>query len=312
MAAAASPSSSALPTALRRPVALVGAGALGTALAGRLHACGVPVCAVLSRTEARAEALAQRVGAPVASADLAALPPAARVVLLCVPDDAIDAVAARLAEGRHAWAGVLVAHTAGARPALPALAPLAEAGAVAFSFHPVQAFAAATPPEAFDGIVVGVEGAEAGAAYGRALAQALGARPVHVPSDAKTRYHLAAALASNGLVALAAAATDVLASIGLDADDARALLRPLLARTQANLAAAPPEDALTGPAARGDAATVAAHARALRTHAPRLAPLYAALTRELVRLATRHGTLDADAAAAVRTALAPPEGEAPG
>ena len=95
----------------------------------------------------------------------------------------------------------------------------------------------------------------------------------------------------------------MLASIGLDADEARALLRPLLARTQAHLADAPPADALTGPAARGDVATVAAHADALRAHCPRLAPLYAALTRELVRLAARHGLLDADAADALQAAV---------
>jgi predicted short-subunit dehydrogenase-like oxidoreductase (DUF2520 family) len=124
-----------------------------------------------------------------------------------------------------------------------------------------------------------------------------------VPAEAKTRYHLAAAVASNGLVALMGMVNEIIASADLDADDGWALMQPLIERTQANVAAHAPEGALTGPAARGDLKTVNAHLEALATHLPHLLPAYAALTNEMVRLAVRSGRLDAGQAEPVLDVL---------
>ena len=74
-------------------IALIGAGALGTALARRLAEEGYTIEAVFSRTPASARTLAQKVGAPVASAKLADLPGPVTLVFCCVPDDAVGGVA---------------------------------------------------------------------------------------------------------------------------------------------------------------------------------------------------------------------------
>jgi len=286
---------SATPPSQTPPMALVGAGAVGSGLGRRLVGCGYDVAAVLSRREAPARTLASEIGASVASDDLHALPDTVRVVWVCVPDDALDDVAASLAAVSHPWSDTLVAHTSGARPA-SALASLADAGSTCLSFHPVQTFTLQTPSDAFKGIVVGVEGADDAVPFGLSLARELGARAVRIATEDKTRYHCAAALASNGLVALMAAVEEVLASIGVTGDDATALIRPLVDRTWQSLADASVEDVLTGPAARGDRGTIRAHLEALQETTPHLTPLYAALTTEAVRVA-RRSTLD-DAAAA--------------
>ena len=83
------------------PIAVIGAGAVGTSLAQGLVASGHRVEAVLSRTTASAQALADRVGAPVAGSSGDALPPTVRLVLVCVPDDVIASVAAALATVDH-------------------------------------------------------------------------------------------------------------------------------------------------------------------------------------------------------------------
>lgn len=285
----------ATPPSQTPPMALVGAGAVGAALGRRLVRCGYDVAAVLSRRRAPARALADEIGAPLASEDVRDVPAEVRIVWLCVPDDALEDVAASLAAASPPWPDALAVHTSGARPA-SALAPLKAAGAACLSFHPVQTFTAETPPDAFDGIVVGVEGDDDAVAFGLSLARELGARAIRIATEDKTRYHCAAALASNGLVALMAAVEEVLASIGVTGDDARALLRPLVDRTWHNLAEAPAEDVLTGPAARGDRGTVRAHLEALQETTPHLTPLYAALTTEAVRVARRK-TLDDEAAA---------------
>jgi len=147
------------------PVAIVGAGALGTTLARRLVASGHSVEAVLSRTVTSARELADRVGAPVASDAVSDLPSAVRLVFVCVPDGAIASMGEALAKVDHPWPDTIVAHTSGAKTAA-ALTPLGEQGAATMSFHPLQAFAEDASPEAFEDIVAGLEGDE------RALAAA--------------------------------------------------------------------------------------------------------------------------------------------
>jgi predicted short-subunit dehydrogenase-like oxidoreductase (DUF2520 family) len=275
------------------PVALVGAGAVGTALARRLAERGVPVQAILSRDPADAQALAERVGAPVAAKAWSALPSTVRLVLLCVPDDALAAVAGALADVAHPWETTLVGHTAGGQTA-DVLAPLVREGAATLSFHPLQTFTPDTSPDAFDDIVIGIEGDPEAVAAGTALARTLGARPVVLSARGKALYHCAAALASNGLVALMAVVEELLAAADVEGEEASAaaLMAPLVEQTWAHLQSAPPEGALTGPVARGDEDTVAAHLDALRDHAPHLLPLYAALSTEMVRVAVRGGQLD--------------------
>lgn len=279
-------------------VALVGAGALGRALAPALRAAGVRLDAVVSRTRADAEALAARIGAPTASDRLADLPVATPCVICCVPDDAITPVAAELAAAGGDWTGRTVLHTSGAHGAA-ALAPLAGRGAAVLSFHPLQTFPPGSTPDVFRGIFVALEGDDAALPLGRRLAEALGARHVTLAAEAKPRYHLAATMASNFLVTLMALVDEVLGDAGIDAADRGGLVRPLVDRTWANLQQGRPDDVLTGPVARGDAATVQTHLAALRTHLPHLLPVYAALAGETVRVATRGGRLAPSAAEAL-------------
>jgi predicted short-subunit dehydrogenase-like oxidoreductase (DUF2520 family) len=274
------------------PVAVVGAGAVGTALARRLADCDYPVRAILSHSEASARALAERVGAAVGTNEVAALPAEVRLVLICVPDDAIEAVASDLAAVDHPWSHTIVGHTSGARTA-DALAPLAEQGAAPFSFHPLQTFPSGTSPEAFEDIAITVEGDPDAVLAGKVLARTLGARPVVLSARDKARVHCAAALASNGLVVLMAVVEEVLPEMDLDGDNRSAdLLAPLVERTFTNMQEAPPESVLTGPVARGDRDTLEAHLAALSEETPHLVPLYAALSTEMVRVAVRSGKLD--------------------
>lgn len=283
MAAPASPSDA-------PPVALIGAGAVGTTLARRLVQAGYEVRAVISRTVAGAMALAEQVGGATASDQTGDLPSEVRLVFLCVPDDVLPAVAEQLAATGHSWPQTVVAHTSGRHPA-SILAPLADAGAPTLSFHPLQTFTPNTSPDAFDGIAIAIEGEEEGIVVGRSLAHALGAHPVELSTTDKVRYHCAAALASNGLAALMGVVEEVLASTSLREADPDALFGPLVEQTWANVREQGAEGALTGPVARGDRDTVADHLEALSDTTPHLVPLYAALSTEMARMAVRRGSL---------------------
>lgn len=201
----------------------------------------------------------------------------AEVALLCVPDDEIATAAA--AVGAAAPRLRLIGHTSGATE----LDALAGAGAAAFSLHPLQ-----TIPDgdaALLGAPAAIEGSDAGALdFARELAGALGMVPFELPPGSRAAYHAAASIASNFLVTLEESAAALLAEAGIE--DGRALLAPLVLRSAANWAEAGAE-ALTGPIARGDEATVARHLEAIAATAPELEPLYLALATQTSRLTER-------------------------
>jgi predicted short-subunit dehydrogenase-like oxidoreductase (DUF2520 family) len=216
-------------------VHVVGAGRVGSALAARL---------------------AER-NLAVGAAD-------AELVLLCVPDRAIAAVAAGIEPGP--W----IAHVSGATP-LAALDPHERR----FGLHPLQTFTRGRGAEQLDGAFAAVT-AETDEAreLGFWLARTLGLEPFALADSRRDAYHAGAAVASNYLVTLRRAAGSLLEAAGAPPE----ALDPLMRRTIEN------GFELTGPIARGDWATVEAHIGAIRRERPELEQMYAALaeaTREL-------------------------------
>jgi predicted short-subunit dehydrogenase-like oxidoreductase (DUF2520 family) len=216
-------------------IAVIGAGRLGTALAQAMRTASLHVEGPLGRGQAHA--------------------PDTTLVLLCVPDGAIEEAARAVAEGP------LVGHCSGATT----LAPLA--GHDAFSLHPLM-----TVPAAGETVFAGATAAVAGHPAAAELATRLGMHPIEVADADRAAYHAAASMASNFLVTLESAAERIAATAGVS----RASLVPLVRATVDNWAAQG-RSALTGPIARGDTATVEGHRAALSERTPDLLPLYDAL-----------------------------------
>ena len=188
------------------------------------------------------------------------------LVLLCVPDSAIAEVAASVSPGP--W----VAHVSGATP-LGALKPHARR----FSVHPLQTFTRARGPEQLDGAWAAVMAeTEAARDAGRSLAETLGLRPFDLADSARTLYHAGAVFASNYVVTLHRAASLLFESAGAPPE----ALEPLMRRTIEN------GFELTGPIARGDWDTVAAHRFAIQEHRAELDHLYETLAGATLALAT--------------------------
>jgi predicted short-subunit dehydrogenase-like oxidoreductase (DUF2520 family) len=106
-----------------------------------------------------------------------------------------------------------------------------------------------------------------------ALVIEMGGEPVFISEEHRDLYHAALAGAANHLVTLVAQAADLLRAAGVT-DPAR-LLGPLLAASLDN-ALLLGDAGLTGPVARGDAETVAAHVAALSAAASASPPAVAA------------------------------------
>ena len=196
-------------------------------------------------------------------------------IVLCVPDAEIAAAAEVVTA-----AAPLVGHTSGATP----LSALAHAGVPVFGLHPLQSFA--HPGVRFEGAGAAVAGSTPEAvAFATHLAERLGMTPFEIDDEGRAAYHAAASMASNFLVTLKAAAEAVAAGAGLDRDEARRLLLPLVRQTVENVSELGPEAALTGPVARGDEATVEAQRAAVERVAPDLLDLFDELVRRTRALA---------------------------
>ncbi|HLH23877.1 MAG TPA: Rossmann-like and DUF2520 domain-containing protein [Chloroflexota bacterium] len=283
-------------------IGIVGAGRAGGALARALAAAGWPVVAVASRTPAHAERLAAALPQAAALPSAQAVVDAADLAFLTVPDAAIGPVAASVA-----WRpGQAVAHTSGV-DTLESLAPARQAGALVGSLHPLQTFGpapAADPLAPFAGITCALEADATLLPRLEAIVAALGARPVRLPAGAKPLYHAAAVVASNYLVTLLHLAAELWGAFGVDESTAIDALRPLVWGAVDNVAAHGPGQALTGPIARGDAATVEQHLAAIARARPEALDAYRTLARATLALARTEGSLTPEAAGALARLLA--------
>jgi len=260
-------------------IGLFGTGRVATALVPALVAAGHELVFVAGRTLPSVRALANL--AP--SAEAFSLPPAqalplADVYLLAVPDAAVP----QLLAGIKWPAGALVAHLAGALTvAVFAAAPQVCGGVL----YPLQTF---SPGRAIDwpAVPLFVEASEAAAeATLLALADSLSQRVARLDSVQRLRLHLGAVFASNFTNHALGIAHALLAEAELDFN----LLAPLVRETvEKALGASPSPFAVqTGPAARHDTPTLAAHTASLAAH-PAWQVLYTQLTHSIQAAAADH------------------------
>ena len=262
---------------------IVGAGRLGTALGAALVRKGWEAVAILDKDAGAARESRRIIGRGRAATDLRRAACPAGVVIIAVPDDAVEGVAAKLAKSAAPWAGRTVLHTSGLLPAR-ALAPLAKAGARVASLHPVQSFPRKDAPAAlFRGIVWGFDGDLGAFAAARTIAGGLGGGILMLSEGQKPLYHAACSLASNALVALEGTAVRLLLAAGIGPEEAAGTLLPLAQGTLQNVNNFGLGKSLTGPVARGDIATVGRHLAALRGH-PEALEVYRALGKQALLL----------------------------
>jgi predicted short-subunit dehydrogenase-like oxidoreductase (DUF2520 family) len=212
-------------------IRIIGPGRAGTSLAAALSARGWAFAGFLGRAD-----------------DLAGAARGVDVLVLATPDDAIAEVAAAI----EPVPSTTVVHLSGSL-GLEALAP-----------HPRRAGLHPLVPLPNRGVgaarlVSGVTFAVTGDPVARTIVDSLGGRVVEVADEDRAAYHAAACIAANHVVALLGQVERVAASVGLDLES----FLPLTRAAVDDVAALGPGAALTGPARRGDWATLSRHLDAL-------------------------------------------------
>jgi len=275
----------------RSRFALVGPGRAGTALSLALVERGWTATAVAGRVPdaPSTRRVADALGAPAVPVEQAGRD--ADVVVVATPDPEIGGAATALAHSLRRDA--LVVHLSGARSLhefddLLSARPDVAVG----SLHPLQTLPSGEIGRArLPGSWCAVDGPSERI---ERLALTLGMRPFRVDAAHRVDYHAAACVASNHLVALLGQVERLADNAGVPP----AAFLPLVRATLDNVEELGAAAALTGPVARGDAATVAAHIDALPAHER---DAYRALAAAALRL-TDHD--DEDLRAVVEGALA--------
>jgi len=236
-----------------RHVTVVGGGRAGGSFAGALGEAGWTVTSVDR--------------ALLASGGADSLPQC-DLVLLCVPDAAIEEVSLAVPVDSSR----VVAHCAGS------------VGLELLSRHPARAsvhpLVSLPDPEVGAGRLRGAWFAVSGDPLAAELVEALGGRFVEVDDGRRAAYHAAAVVASNHLVALMGQVERIAASAGVPLEAFIDLAQGSLD----NAASLGPAAALTGPVSRGDWSTVRSHLAAI-DESERDA--YVALVTAAARLAGR-------------------------
>lgn len=287
-----------------RTLNIIGSGRVGRAC-GRLWAERkvFQIQDVLTRSRASAAQGVKFIGAGHAVGHLDEMR-SADVWMVATRDDAIMPSCATLAASGKVTPDDIVFHMSGATPSSD-LGAVKERGALIASVHPIKTFTdAGLAVQTFPGTFCSAEGDAEALKVLKPAFEKIGARVFDIKAELKPVYHAGGVFACNYLAALVEAALRAHEKAGIPRKASLSALEPMVRETVDAIFDKGPAKALTGPISRGDVATVKRQLAAVAGWDPGMAELYRGLGLIAVALAESGQRLDAQRAAALRSALA--------
>lgn len=280
---------------------IIGTGGLGKALGRAFHDVDIPVKSIFNRSEHKARTLADELNVEKAAPFPSSGAELGDLIFITVSDQAIEAVADRLAKIEDDFTGRTVVHCSGNEPA-ELLASIKSKGGTIASFHPLQTFTDDARADIFRGIYFSLQGDQESFPLLQNIVGRLGAKTLKINKEQKTHLHAAAVIASNYLNTLLSASVETAELSALSGKQVKKALMPLIKTGLENMENSSFQEALTGPVKRGDIGTVEKHRKLLDGH-PELLEIYCSLGRHTVRLAETTGSLDKSTAERLRNIL---------
>ncbi len=241
-------------------------------------------------------------------------PSAAEIVILAVRDDAISQAAEYIVSHGAADENSVILHCAGSRPPSQVLNAVVGKVRGIGLLHPLRSFVHRGAADESDGsgprsehelrgTVMAIVGDRAGVAAGEEICAALQGVPLLLTEDRLPIYHAAAVLAAGHVATLLDVAAQLLARVGLPRQAGLRALTDLTDSVLRNVSEVGLPQALTGPVARGDAMTVAAHLDALTRVSCQVADIYRIVAESSLDVAYRKGAAADSTLAAVGDVL---------
>ena len=249
---------------------IIGTGNLATSLAPALEQNGIVISAIYGRSIKSAQRIADNLYQASVTDSLDFSNSKATVFLLAVADNAIEEIARELVLPANA----VVAHTSGSR-SLSVLGYTASPNIGVF--YPLQTFSKLKRVN-FDDVPILIEGDNS---FTKKVLHGLAKKISNTVSEATSRerrmIHLAAIFASNFTNAMLVHANDLMQEAKSDLQ----LLGPLLEETINKSMVLGPENAQTGPAARGDVEVLDEHLQMLERY-PIMKETYQLISQQIL------------------------------
>ena len=255
----------------------IGAGKVGCSLGRYFVLNGLSVSGFFDVDEESARTAAEFVGTDFVT-ELEELVRNSDALFLTVPDGLISTVWNQIkdmpVEGRF------ICHCSGALSAEDAFPGIKDRGAFGYSVHPL--FAVSDKFHSYEELphaFFTIEGDEEHLNDITALFQSFGNPVRNIKAKDKVKYHCAAAICSNQVIALIQESLDLLSECGFDEESALSALAPIITGNVAHIVKDGTAGRLTGPVERGDTDPVKKHLNCLNEE-DRL--LYRLLSRKLL------------------------------
>lgn len=243
-------------------IVLIGSGNLATALGKKLKLSGHKIAQVYSRDLERAKLLADLLQTQAIN-QIDRINSNAQIYLICIKDDAIEALSKTLATKLEKQA--IVAHSSGVNSP-----DLIDAYFINRSlFYPLQTFSKFKELD-WTHIPIFIEGSPEAISLLRPLAQTLSNDLLEMNDQMRTHLHLASVFANNFTNYNLLAAKKILDKTQIPFE----VLHSLMLETVDKAFRLDPINAQTGPAKRGDVNTIEKHIRLLVSEFPEYRSLY--------------------------------------
>lgn len=246
-------------------IVIIGSGNVATVLGGKLHEAGHRIVQVFSRRPEHAMRLAKELECEYVS-NWVNINHAADLYIAALSDDALRTFGSEIS-----LPGRLVVHTGGAVPKEVLLKVSANSGVL----YPLQSLRRELRP--YPEIPLLVD-ANLPADLDRILdvARSISGQVQVADNDTRLKLHLAAVLVNNFTNHLYVLAEEYCRKEGADFN----MLLPLIRETALRLSGIPPRDAQTGPAIRGDEATIGRHLELIGNYKD-IKEVYTLITRQI-------------------------------
>lgn len=270
-------------------VSIVGPGRVGGALSLALAGSKYLIDHVIGRTAAGTGEKAAVPDGPKHASTLEDIPLiSSEVIFITTPDSEIKGVVQSLVS--KTANNPFVFHTSGSQSS-SILAELRDVGCRTGSIHPLVSISAPElGVERFRGAFFCLEGEPGAVTMAEQIVMDLGGVSFSIDTRFKTLYHASAVTACGHMVALFDAAVEMMTHCGLEAENVKKILLPLVTSTVRNLNEQSIAAALTGTFARADSETFTRHLQALNENvSDELLEIYLLLGERSLELAAKQG-----------------------
>lgn len=262
-------------------IGILGAGRVGSSIASALYGNKIQILSVVSRTSRSASVLAKKTNCKIFSNKIEDLR-TCNVVIVSVPDKHLKNIAQRVMRVRFNHDTVLLIHTSGMYGVTVWNQQTKKDKKTVFltaAMHPLQTFAKRmdTSPELFK-TYFAIDGKPRSIRLVKQLVKLLGGNAILIPDEKRVIYHASAVMASNFLVALSHASTELLRIASLKSLELEKIILPIQRQTLSNIDKYGTLAALTGPAMRGDQQTIRHHKKLLKQYSMDVFKIYNALS----------------------------------